>query len=395
MFRTAPEIERLIATLPHPERALALWKRSQPEPPAAGEGFLNPVEIRLAGGRLGFPPDLIHAVVASAERVSADPLASRYARFCRQAITDTSLAESLMWLPASTEDPLFPALIFFSVLPSLSNFYQERRIPPAVLDETLSDLLLWIRHYHDPNGRWGVGDPHWLTRHFAGRVFQLGRLQFELSALHIPWYLFRNRSDGSKKLLAADGQDFRDDGQFADADNIKVAAAWKSTLSISEAAEGFPVNARGVCAPTKEVLSFADWELTGKPGDPAIAVHIPATGPMDPVSCRESFARAQSFFQGYFPEFAAVAYTCDSWLLDPQLEEILPPESNIVRFLKLWTLHPLPGANANQTYERVFGATTWPPAAETVRTTLQKSIVKFIQNGGRLRIGGGVMWQQK
>ena len=28
---------------------------------------------------------------------------------------------------------------------------------------------------------------------------------------------------------------------------------------------------------------------------------------MDPVSCRESFARAQSFFQGYFPEFAAVA----------------------------------------------------------------------------------------
>jgi hypothetical protein len=52
-------------------------------------------------------------------------------------------------------------------------------------------------------------------------------------------------------------------------------------------------------------------------------------------------------------------------------------------------------ANANQTYERVFGATTWPPAAETVRTTLQKNIAKFIQNGGRLRIGGGVMWQQK
>jgi hypothetical protein len=196
-------------------------------------------------------------------------------------------------------------------------------------------------------------------------------------------------------LLAADGQDFRADGQFADADNSKAPAAWKSTLSISEtAAEGFPVNDRGVCERTKAVLSFKDWELTGKPDDPAIAVHIPATGPMDSDSCRESFARAQSFFQRHFPEFAAVGYTCDTWLLDPQLEEILPPESNIVRFLKRWTLHPVPGANANQTYERVFGSTIWPPAAETVRTSVQNSIVKFVQNGGRLRMGGGVIWRQ-
>ena len=392
-FQKATEIERRLTELAHAELAFSLWEQSQRAHHPAVERFLESSKVRLACDRLAFPPDLIQALVASAERIVSNRLLTRYAWFCHKAITDPNLAETVIALPTPNDDPLFFALILLSALPSLTDFYQTRNISSKVLQETISDLLLWIRHYHEKNGRWGLAETRWLIKHFTGKVFRLGRLQFELSKLHRPWYIFQNRSDASHQLLAAHGQLFRHDGQFANADNINDLITWESTLSISEtAAAGCPVNSHGNCEQRKIVLSFDDWKLTGKPADPMIAVHIPAIGPLDPLACKESFNQAPIFFKQHFPEFAAVAYSCESWLLDPQLEKILPRESNIVKFLKLWVLYPVLGANSNQTYERVFGSTTWPPNAKTVRTSLQKSIVEIVKNGGQVRMGGGFIF---
>ena len=47
-------------------------------------------------------------------------------------------------------------------------------------------------------------------------------------------------------------------------------------------------------------------------------------------------------------------FTCWSWLLDPSLAKILPPESNIVQFQQDFHLLPVP-ANEAQCYDLVFG----------------------------------------
>lgn len=67
-------------------------------------------------------------------------------------------------------------------------------------------------------------------------------------------------------------------------------------------------------------------------GDPILEVHIPADGPITPEECDASFALAREFFAKFYPEYDYRGFTCHSWLLDPQLKNILGESSNIIRF---------------------------------------------------------------
>jgi hypothetical protein len=70
-------------------------------------------------------------------------------------------------------------------------------------------------------------------------------------------------------------------------------------------------------------------------------VHVPSGGSLDPAASEASFGLARSFFPTHFPEDSVEAFTCHSWLLDPQWEDYLPMASNIVRFQRRFTLNAL------------------------------------------------------
>lgn len=69
-------------------------------------------------------------------------------------------------------------------------------------------------------------------------------------------------------------------------------------------------------------------------------VHIPEGAPLDPTSCEESFGRAKVFFETSFPMIRSDVGVCESWLLDDQLKEYLPPGSNILAFQNRFRLGP-------------------------------------------------------
>ncbi len=75
---------------------------------------------------------------------------------------------------------------------------------------------------------------------------------------------------------------------------------------------------------------------------------------------------------------------------DGQLCELLPEHANIVRFQKAFHLFPIRGGE-KQTMERVFGR--YPIRMDTApqKTTLQRSLLTYMQKGGRLRTGGGIL----
>ncbi len=73
-------------------------------------------------------------------------------------------------------------------------------------------------------------------------------------------------------------------------------------------------------------------EANLKEGDPVIEVHIPEGKGMSREACAAAFAEAKKFFATYFPEYEYRGVTCHSWLLDPTLDQILKPESNILAF---------------------------------------------------------------
>ena len=88
------------------------------------------------------------------------------------------------------------------------------------------------------------------------------------------------------------------------------------------------------------------------------------------------------------------AVTCSSWLLDPQFEDWLKPESNIVRFLREWYLAPRPGANDGQTFERIFGGPVDDINTAPRDSSLRRAILDHMKAGGRWRSTASVIFPE-
>lgn len=113
-------------------------------------------------------------------------------------------------------------------------------------------------------------------------------------------------------------------------------------------------------------------------------VHIPEGEPLDPLKVAESFERARTFFRGVPPIFI-----CNSWLLYPRLSDILPPESNIIRFQSFFTIAGS-DLESRQAEERIFGKLQSDPSAYEASTTLQRNAKAYMMAGHKLGSGCGI-----
>lgn len=127
-----------------------------------------------------------------------------------------------------------------------------------------------------------------------------------------------------------------------------------------------------------------DAGIDATPGTVVVETHIPETGRLDPADADASFAAAQGFFARHFPEHGAIRYaTCDSWLLDPQVGELVPG-SNIARFGARYRLFS-PAREADQAaLDFVFRAPTTPLAELPRDTSLQRGLVDHLTAGGHI-----------
>jgi hypothetical protein len=124
-------------------------------------------------------------------------------------------------------------------------------------------------------------------------------------------------------------------------------------------------------------------------GDGAINLHIPETGPLSPEAIDASLDRARAFFPRRFPGERYEAFACGSWLLDPQLLEYLPEDSNIARFQRRFELEPYEepeGIDADVEVLRfVFRTLSTPLDRLPRRTALQRAVIDHLAAGRHWR----------
>ena len=139
----------------------------------------------------------------------------------------------------------------------------------------------------------------------------------------------------------------------------------------------------------------AFWPETDEPGfrkgDATLGVHIPATGPLCRAECDESFDLATAFVERHFREHDFRVATCTSWLLDEQLADYLPADSNIVQFQRRFTVvdgaRPTMGATSCCfVFDRVPKSIDELPQ----RTALERAIVSHLRGGGRWKHADGL-----
>ena len=386
------------------------WRRQWDEsgatfsPGAAEQFYLQPAWIEQTGLELDWPADVRAALRAGLDLFQRQPALRRLAWHCRHLLyvapAGNMAAELQKWpaLPSALHPAadLFYAYVFLAGLPLALARHRELGVPPAVTRATFSDLPLWLRDYREKHGRWGLRELQgtgWLYSHLCAKLFRLGRLQFQFEVFRQNFRIYRRVADGQTIMLAGPGQVIRPDGRFDGANGIFAGAdAWTTAWpGGSGGLAGHPVDPRGFIRRAVMTLDPADWQGVLASGDPVLGIHIPAGEPLTPDACGASLSAAAEFFPKYFPASAARVFTCATWLFDAQFEQYLPPNSNIVQFLRQFYLFPVPGANDRQTLERVCGRGFTAPADMPRKTSLQRVVADHMAAGGRWYLTGGFL----
>ncbi len=133
----------------------------------------------------------------------------------------------------------------------------------------------------------------------------------------------------------------------------------------------------------------------GRPAEePGLSVHIPIGGRLDPADCDASLARTAPFFRRHFPdEYAGldpIIGHCRSWLVDPQLAELLPASSNIADFGRRFTITDDAAPGDREIIRWVF-ETADPTDLESLqpKSTLERAVLDHLTAGGHWQISFG------
>jgi hypothetical protein len=272
-------------------------------------------ELVRMGRRVMDDPELLRFLEASVETLVRD----------MGEIRGTVDVPELDWASGALRR-CFPVYVFVAALPHARAHHRERGIPADVSRRTLADLGRNMAVYRRRHGRAGVEALRWLTHHFRGELYQLGRLQFERA----------RHGERTARALAAAGLDV----------------------------------ALGAPCLNLHVPDFL--------------------GPLSPAACDRSLALAGEFFARYYPEERYRAVLCHSWLLDPQLKRYLSEDSNIVRFQERFRVAREGTEPSDMEPVRfVFGDPELEVESLPRRTSVERAVGDHLRAGGHWYMGHG------
>jgi len=128
------------------------------------------------------------------------------------------------------------------------------------------------------------------------------------------------------------------------------------------------------------------FQLVKKPGEKdVIYIHIPG-GKFTEENIKASVEESRPIIKASYG-LENPAYYCESWLLSPEVHELLGEDSNIRRFYRLFDVIPGGDCRADILWN-VFGVTD-PESDLKEKTSLQRSIKKAFAEGKSFRIGIG------
>ena len=138
------------------------------------------------------------------------------------------------------------------------------------------------------------------------------------------------------------------------------------------------------------------YELAGhvlKPHEPVVNVHIPSFGRLHYGDVLDAYSRAAKFFAHLFPD-GAVWFHCETWILYPQVNALLP-EGNMKRFSRDFdVVHACIDPKQDDRY-RVFKLpSNVPMETYPANNTLQRNLKAWLLDGNTMGVGFGLfLWK--
>ena len=134
-----------------------------------------------------------------------------------------------------------------------------------------------------------------------------------------------------------------------------------------------------------------EYELHYIDGRPFVSLHVPSDVHFGPEGLRASWQQAKQELLPKFPEYADAPMGCDpTWLLSPDLEEMLPEKSNILAFQKSFQVE-IQEPEMEELLQWVFKNPELKYEDLPENTSLQRKLKAFLLAGKTFRFGSGLM----
>jgi len=378
------------------------WNESQKVMPSGDLFFLTHDFIAKYCRMTGLESDAVSCLQSVADQITKIPDLVRLAWHCHYLLFQSKTyihSNSTNWpsldMYLGDRSGAFYLIIALSGIPKAQAFHRDRNIPEKVMLDTYTDTAIWARDYKVLHGVWGMDTNilPWLCNHLSGCLFRLVRLQFIQRPLGYRLKAFRNRLTRKVIVIADEGIKYRKDGQVDGTGEIyDMENGWVSRFVLNQnKVTGTPIHPNGYALSEEVTLPLDTWECVLSQGEPILEVHIPAGSRMDFDDCGNSFRQAVSFFPQYFPDRPFKAFCCGSWLLNTQFQDMLPSDSNIVRFQREFYLFPILSGGKSG-LDRIFRSGIQDITKAPRDTTLRRVVLDHLQAGGYLRGGGGLIF---
>lgn len=335
--------EKTLGVLPIPDEFAPVLAQAKEEYAREGVFFLQEEYILRLQQKTNAYPRLVSPLCLQARELAADADAALYTLFLYRAMQQRALFNAHLAhfdFPQKTH----PLLAFFSFLPyieELWDFLAEKGIPQDVAVATVQQFEACVYVFEERFDYLGMNKRYF--DHMQGYVdrkfLNAGRLRYEIIEQHRLFVLERKK-DGKRVLFLKDA-DMNAAGLYKGTPPVDDAPGFRAFFRECDGYfEGTPVQENGRCAPTSMRFCKNEWRLILQPGDTCISVHIPAPGPLTKELCDESYALARRLFAAHYPEISPKAFHCHSWMMAPELAEVMRPTSKVLEFQRPYLKYP-------------------------------------------------------
>ena len=131
-----------------------------------------------------------------------------------------------------------------------------------------------------------------------------------------------------------------------------------------------------------------EYEMIHHNGKKKINIHIPGDADISLSSVKKSWSEARIFFNKYYPDYGDAEMVCDSWLLSPNLEKLLPERSRILQFQKLFERIRV-NEESDAGIRWVYGRIDLEYKELPERTSLQRTMKSYLLEGNHTGDGYG------
>lgn len=137
-------------------------------------------------------------------------------------------------------------------------------------------------------------------------------------------------------------------------------------------------------------LGQLEFERIKTQDGPVISLHIPSDAKLEPELLRDSVRQMRHLFLIQYPEFYQAPVACESWMLSPALQELLPEDSRILQFASCFEVQSVDW-DSEAVLDWVFPGPRVPYEQLAETTSLQRAMKRYLLEDKKVGWARGVL----